>query len=1021
MANNDSATPITTGTQTGNKLKERGIYYFKLGSEYFLYDEDEQRLCGLTGAEIDSNFHFLSGFDIKDVEINYSAGTVVITRVNDEYEPIVLDITQAHPNNLVYSAETGELRLVYPDGTELLADGFFIDEGKYDLKVYTDGTLTGLGTEYSPLALSRLERTGTFAPVETLVESGNVEDYKGKRILTKELIDDYGHLYTYAEVEAIQAALEAENSPWRVATKQDWDEMLNAMEDEEHRDHDTCEDTTCGLAAGSILKSNRYWEYSAGITSENNGHYVGFDALPVGYAQSRGFLMPSEDGDIEGFGTLAGFWTYQVADYCEDSDNPFVKVLRTTDDVYQQQENKLASHSVRLVREFTPECDEEYETILGSSYPVGVITGVCDDYSKVWTLSNFYSVGNGFSGKTIEGENIPKLDKYAYFINECDGQKKRMKEGESVVILENNPNRHEFRIVDGELVDTYHEIDKDIATLSANILTHIDEFSAGTVTEFENVRNEIVELSANTVAALTDFRTRTTEVIVSVNDRLDNKINELSAGTENLVSELAANTEAAIVTLSANTDNAIRTLESDVNRFASDTINEIVAIKSDVATLKTDSATKEELNEETVRAEVAETELLEAITELSGSSMALLHENATNIAETSNALSELSATVASQHGTNEGKVGTLSGNLITLSASTVGLSETLNDTITELYGIQEQLENNIAETSGETLDQAKEYTDQQIDAVNAVKVNDLYFDSLSNYIKLIKADGTLTEGISAEDFLKDSVLTRVEYDEGNERLVFVWNDDDTSRTYIPLTKLSNVYGIATDSLAFLKMSGTNISAIVDNADGFEKTLATTKFVEDIASATNAVLAELVEANNENREDIDRLNGDKTVAGSVEHTVNDKFNESLLTAGLPVTTVTLDDARNHSLIRTIITDGETKYFVSNNAKDMLAEDKDGYTISLNHYINTLETKVAALESENSSLKTRVAILERRVDDIAATGIDETMVRNIVKNMLVGTDREIKVTETGELGQTLQIGFADNAIFGDYLAN
>ena len=45
----------------------------------------------------------------------------------------------------------------------------------------------------------------------------------------------------------------------------------------------------------------------------------------------------------------------------------------------------------------------------------------------------------------------------------------------------------------------------------------------------------------------------------------------------------------------------------------------------------------------------------------------------------------------------------------------------------------------------------------------------------------------------------------------------------------------------------------------------------------------------------------------------------------------------------------------------------------------------------------------------------------MVRNIVKGMLVGTDREIKVTETGELGQKLQIGFADDAIFGDYLAN
>ena len=237
------------------------------------------------------------------------------------------------------------------------------------------------------------------------------------------------------------------------------------------------------------------------------------------------------------------------------------------------------------------------------------------------------------------------------------------------------------------------------------------------------------------------------------------------------------------------------------------------------------------------------------------------------------------------------------------------------------------------------------------------------------------------------------------------------------------------------------MSGTNLCAIVDKADGFEKTLATTKFVEDgddevrrelnnintvltqeiidLESATTATLAEFAEANDENREDIDRLNGDKSVAGSVAHTIDDKLNTTLLTAGLPVTNVSVEEAGNHSLLRVIIADGENKYFVSNNAKDMLSTDVSGYTLGLNHYINSLETKIAALQSENASLKTRVAILENRVNDIAATGVDETMVRNIVKAMLLGTDNEIKITETGELGQQLKIGFADNAVFGEEL--
>jgi len=980
MANNDSATPITTGTQTGNRLKERGIYYFKLGSEYFLYDEDEQRLCGLTGAEIDSNFHFLSGNDIKDVEINYSAGTVVITRVNEEYEPITLDLVPLHPD-YAYDPATGKLTVTYPDGDEKEIEGFFVDEGKYDLKIYTDGTLDGLGTEYSPLSLSRLERTGTFAPVETLV-SGDTSAYKGKRILTKELIDDYGRLYSYEEVEAIQAALEAENSPWRVATKKDWDEMLNALEiDPEDRTHDaSCSERNygAGQTASDILKSSRLWEYPNGNTPDESAEgYVGFDMLPVGYDTFP--ETATNDDQAELFGTNAGFWAMSDAEYCE-TDLPLVKLFNTGSSVEQRGVQPDGLFSVRLVRECVPGCPEEYETILGSTYPVGPIVGPCDvEYCKIWTLSNFYSKGDGFNGKAISGTNVPEQKEYAYFINECDGSKKRMMEGESVVILDRC--RHEWRIIDGELVDTYDEVKNDIAELSGNLLTHIDEFSAGTVTELEALQDALDALSTKseeTDAALSGRVESVNERVTQSNLTLTNNISSLSANTYNAINDLAAATNAAMDSLSDR-----------------------------VETLEVSAATKSELVNESNRAQAEE-------------------ENIRNSVSDTNAnLATLSGTVAAYQSGNldeldsiNNDIDTIESNIGELSASTVGISNTLNDTITELHNTEDNLAEAIGDASVSTLAQARTYTDEQVDAINAVKVNDLYFDNLSKYIKLIKADGSLTNGISAEDFLKDSVLTSVEYDEGNEKLVFIWDDSYATKTEISLSKLANVYGIGADSLAFLKLSGTNISAIVDKADGFDKTLATTKFVENIASATNAVLTELIAANNENRDDIDRLNGDKNTAGSVQHSIDDKFNTALLTAGLPITTITVDDARNYSLIKTIVVDGETKYFVSNNAKDMLAEDRDGYTISLKHYLNTLENKVAALETENASLKNRVAVLEQRVDDIAATGIDETMVRNIVKNMLVGTDKEIKITEVGELGQRLQIGFADNAIFGDY---
>ena len=120
MANNDSATPITTGSVTSS-LKQTGIYYFKLDPEHFLYKgegEDEQRLCGLTGAEIDSNFHFLSGMDIKDVKIADSGSTIVITRVNDTtFSAMTLNLADIRPE-FRFDKETGVLYVTYPDGEE---------------------------------------------------------------------------------------------------------------------------------------------------------------------------------------------------------------------------------------------------------------------------------------------------------------------------------------------------------------------------------------------------------------------------------------------------------------------------------------------------------------------------------------------------------------------------------------------------------------------------------------------------------------------------------------------------------------------------------------------------------------------------------------------------------------------------------------------------------------------------------------------------------------------------------------
>ena len=43
-----------------------GVTYYKLEQRY---EGDRTKGCGLTSAEVDANFHFLRGYDIKDATL----------------------------------------------------------------------------------------------------------------------------------------------------------------------------------------------------------------------------------------------------------------------------------------------------------------------------------------------------------------------------------------------------------------------------------------------------------------------------------------------------------------------------------------------------------------------------------------------------------------------------------------------------------------------------------------------------------------------------------------------------------------------------------------------------------------------------------------------------------------------------------------------------------------------------------------------------------------------------------------
>jgi len=404
------------------------------------------------------------------------------------------------------------------------------------------------------------------------------------------------------------------------------------------------------------------------------------------------------------------------------------------------------------------------------------------------------------------------------------------------------------------------------------------------------------------------------------------------------------------------------------------------------------------------------------------------------------AMTDLIDTKITQEGNDRREADTALNNRIDALSSTY---ETKDNVSAKISSAVTNITSLIAETSAATLSNANDYADQKVaDAVaeiNGTKVVDVVYDKDINspkYIQLRLADGTLTDGFDASDFLVDGILTSVDFD--GENLIFIWNNDANTKIEIPISSLSDIYEVASGSVSYLKIDGKEVSAIVDKEGGYARTLATTDYVDNAAQTakTDAITESEAYTDNKvnalsgnvenaiNAMEVDHsaklaslsgavitLNGDESVPGSVVHTVSDKLLRDLITAGTPVTDVTIEEAGEHSLLRVINVNGEDRYFASSRATDMLYVPQSGSPVNLNEYITNLQNRIAELEEKNEELDERVTILEN-------ASIDEEAVKNIIKGYLEGTNREIKI---GEVNDKLRIGFADDAIFGEYIAS
>ena len=203
------------------------------------------------------------------------------------------------------------------------------------------------------------------------------------------------------------------------------------------------------------------------------------------------------------------------------------------------------------------------------------------------------------------------------------------------------------------------------------------------------------------------------------------------------------------------------------------------------------------------------------------------------------------------------------------------------------------------------------------------------------------------------------------------------------------------------------LSGNIETTLITKTDALNNVLTANinRLSGDVVSYVNNEDAKITSLITKNEAAISVLNADKKTEGSVLYRIENEFEKSLITDGVPVTAVSPEEANKvHSLIRQITVNGEMRYYAISDATEMFyvrpraSEAAPIETVNLNDYITSLEKRVAVLEEKLSGF----------------AGDMEQTIKGLIKSYLTGTENEIKITEADD---KLKIGFDDNAIFGE----
>lgn len=626
-------------------------------------------------------------------------------------------------------------------------------------------------------------------------------------------------------------------------------------------------------------------------------------------------------------------------------------------------------------------------------------------------------------------------------------------------------------------------LEDSIKVEASNRLKAINTLNVALSTEIARATGaETINATAisNEVKRATDAEaTLQTALTTEINNReaADNAIrNDFAAADESIKTRIAAEElarQTSYDALNTRIDNEATNRANAVAALTTEIVNGDNAVRESYEAA--DAALQVAIQAETTNREDADATLLAAI-----------QAETTN---RENADATLLAAIQSEVNTRTQEVGNINIKLTTLEGVDTSLNtkiDTLSASVlTEINIVKNAIVKDI--TSAFTaddikvLDESKIYADNvvknAVDSINAKGVNDVAYDNGNKKIYLTFADGTVSNGFDASEFVIDGMLNSVTFDNNANTIKFVWNTaSGIEEIIVPLDKFVDQYKVADDSISFLKISDDNkISAIVDNADGYANTLASTNYVKSaiedaqslLSANTHNSLTDLKEQvniitenvnelssstienitrfdntintmNSELKTDINKIsdkvdnlsgsvityidNADTLLSNEISNT-NIKLNTALetLNGRGPGSVKYLVDSEISNVIvyggiPITMTSPEEAKNVKSLARLILAGDEIRYFVS-----NDAEDIEILVNGEKVSLTKHIATYETKIkaleDQVKALqeellGIDDK-IKNAIKTYIVGTANEIKVVEEND---KLRVGFDDNAIFG-----